>query len=227
MTQKQPNLTKYLALATDYDGTIAKDGKVKLSTWSAISKLRRSGKKIILVTGRRIISLNRVCNRLTEFDLIVAENGAVIYNPQTQKSQLLGQQPERDFIDTLKDKGVNPLTVGEIIIATWKPHHNTVIEVIQAMNLPLEIILNKKAVMILPTGVNKASGLKTAIASLNLSLENIIGIGDAENDIDLLNISGFGISVANGLPILKQQADWITQGERGEGVEEAIDRMVN
>ena len=223
----QKNISnKYLALATDYDGTIAKDGRVKQSTWSAISKLRQSGKKIILVTGRRITSLFKVCDRLTEFDLIVAENGAVIYNPSTQKSQLLGQKPPQDFIDTLKAKQVKPLTVGEVIVATWKPHDNTVTKVIKAKNLSLEIIFNKKAVMILPTGVNKASGLKTALYQLNLSPDNIIGIGDAENDLDLLNISGFGIAVANALPILKQQADWVTTGERGNGVEQAIEWML-
>ncbi len=226
MNQNKPNLNQYLALATDYDGTIAKDGRVKQTTRAAIANLRQSGKKVILVTGRRIISLKRVYDRLADFDLIVAENGAVIYNPQTEKSQLLGQKPPQDFIDFLNNKGVNPLTVGEVVVATWKPHHNSAIEVIKTMNLPLEIILNKKAVMILPAGVNKASGLKTAIAELNLSLESVIGIGDAENDLDLLRISGFGIAVANALPILKQQADWIARGERGEGVEQAIEMML-
>lgn len=226
LSPEKNSINNYLALATDYDGTLAKDGRVKQSTWSAISRLHQSGKKIILVTGRRISSLYKVCDRLTEFDLIVAENGAVIYNPNTKKSQLLAEKPPQDFIDTLAAKQVNPLTVGEVIVATWKPHNKTVTEAIQAMNLPLQIILNKKAVMILPRGVNKATGLKVAIAQLNLSPENIIGIGDAENDLDLLNISGFGIAVANALPILKQQADWVTTGERGDGVEEAIALMI-
>lgn len=151
MNQKKPDLTKYLALATDYDGTIAKDGKVKRSTREAISRLRQSGKKTILVTGRRIISLLKVFEDSREFDLIVAENGAVIYNPHTQKTRLLAEKPAQDFIDTLKAKRVTPLTVGEVIVATWKPHDRTVTEVIKAMNLSLEIILNKKAVMILPS----------------------------------------------------------------------------
>lgn len=227
MNQKKPDLTKYLAVATDYDGTIAKDGRVKRSTRSAMAELRKSGKKIILVTGRRIISLLKVFDPLTEFDLIVAENGAVIYHPHSEKSQLLAQKPSQDFIDILTAKQVNPLTVGEVVVATWKPHHKTVTETIKTMNLPLEIILNKRAVMILPAGVNKASGLKVAIEQLNLSLENIIGIGDAENDLDLLNISSFGIAVANALPIVKQQADWVTSKKRGDGVKEAIDLMIN
>ncbi|MGF1489168.1 MAG: HAD family hydrolase [Prochloraceae cyanobacterium] len=226
MNQIKPDLSKYLALATDYDGTIAKDGRVKLSTRSAISSLRNSGKKIILVTGRRIVSLSKVFDNLKEFDLIVAENGAVIYDPNTGKSQLLAQKPPQDFIATLEAKQVTPLTVGEVVVATWKPHDRTVTRVIQAMNLPLEIILNKKAVMVLPKKINKASGLKIAIDRLNLAPENIVGIGDAENDLDLLNISGFGIAVANALPILKQQADWVTTKSRGEGVEEAISLML-
>ena len=44
------------------------------------------------------------------------------------------------------------------------------------------MIFNKGAVMILPSGVNKATGLAAALEELGLSPHNVVGVGDAEND---------------------------------------------
>lgn len=79
----------YLALAADYDGTLARDGQVKASTWEALSRLRQSGKKLILVTGRQIDDLLNVCEGINHFDLVVAENGALLYFPYGDRVKLV------------------------------------------------------------------------------------------------------------------------------------------
>lgn len=58
------------------------------------------------------------------------------------------------------------------------------------MGLDFEIIFNKGSVMVLPSGVNKATGLIAVLKELGLSLHNVIGIGDAENDHGFLRIVG-------------------------------------
>jgi len=73
---------RYLALAVDYDGTAALDDRLSDSAAVAIERLRVSGRRAVLVTGRRVSDLLRVCPRLDLFDLIVAENGAVLYDPR-------------------------------------------------------------------------------------------------------------------------------------------------
>ncbi len=225
MLDRQLKSNSYLAIATDYDGTIAENGRVKASTWGALSLWRQSGKKLILVTGRILDDLLRVCDRIEEFDLIVAENGAIIYCPLKKEVKLLAKPPNEVFIENLKKRGVDPVLVGQVIVATWQPHQQIVTEVIQEMDLSLEVILNKRAVMVLPAGVNKASGMEIAIEQLNISPDRIIAVGDAENDIDLLKLSGLGVAVGNATPELKKLADWVTQGERGKGVEELIEKI--
>ena len=73
----------YLALATDYDGTIADDGAVDTPTLAALERLRAGARHLLLVTGRELTDLQRVMPRLDLFDLVVAENGALLYDPAT------------------------------------------------------------------------------------------------------------------------------------------------
>jgi HAD superfamily hydrolase (TIGR01484 family) len=75
---------RYLALACDYDGTLAQHGQVDARTREALGRLRKSGRRLLLVTGRELDDLRRVCPDLEPFDLIVAENGAVLYEPRTR-----------------------------------------------------------------------------------------------------------------------------------------------
>ncbi|MBC8025151.1 MAG: HAD-IIB family hydrolase, partial [Steroidobacteraceae bacterium] len=177
---------RYLALCTDYDGTIAHHGKVDAPTIAALEELRASGRKLILVTGREIDDLQTVCDRLDLFDRVVAENGALIYRPATKEERVLGEAPSAAFVAALRKRGVERISVGRSIVATWTPHENAVLDAIRELGLELQVIFNKGAVMILPAGVNKASGLKAALEELKISIHNTVGVGDAENDHALL-----------------------------------------
>jgi hypothetical protein len=216
---------RYLALASDYDGTLATHGHVNQETLAALERLR-NGRKLILVTGRELDDLLRIFEQIHLFDLVVAENGALLYNPATREEKLLCSQPPEEFIKALRDRGVDPLSVGRAIVATWQPNETKVHEAIRELGLELQVILNKDAVMVLPSGVNKASGLKVALSELGLSPHNTVGIGDAENDQALLSLCGFGVAVANALDMLKESADFVTKGARGAGVVEIIDKLV-
>jgi HAD superfamily hydrolase (TIGR01484 family) len=217
---------RYRALATDYDGTIAHHGTVTAETAASLDAFRHSGRKLLLVTGRELPDLQRVCPMLDLFDRCVVENGAVIYTPSTGHIRVLCEPPPKVLIDTLQARGVTPISVGHVIVATWEPHEKTVLEVIHDLGLELQVIFNKGAVMILPSGVNKASGLHEALNGLCLSPHNVVGVGDAENDHALLSLSECGVAVANAVPLLKQRADIVTTGRAGEGVSELIAAMI-
>src|SRR5688572_32652460 len=112
---------RYLALATDYDGVIARDGIPSGAALSAIKRLRQSGRRAILVTGRRLEDLRQSCPDLSLFDYVVAENGAVVYQPRTREETILAEPPPANFIERLKELGVAPLEVGRVLVATWLP----------------------------------------------------------------------------------------------------------
>jgi hypothetical protein len=121
---------------------------------------------------------------------------------------------------------VERVSVGRVIIATWEPWETLVLETIKDHGLELQVIFNKGAVMILPAGVNKASGLLAALKKMGLSPHNAVGIGDAENDHALLALCECGVATANALPTLKEAADFVTTGERGAGVTELIQGLL-
>ena len=217
---------RYLALCCDYDGTIAHHGRVDEPTLAALERLRESGRKLVLVTGRELDELQTVMPRLDLFARVVAENGALLYRPETREEQPLDDPPPQSFVDKLVERGVGPISVGRVIVATWEPHENTVLKTIRDCGLELQVIFNKGAVMVLPAGVNKASGLRAALAELNLSRHNAVAVGDAENDHAFFNICECAVAVANALPAVKEKADIVTFADHGAGVAELIDEML-
>ena len=217
---------RYYVLATDYDGTLAKDGKVNDDTLKALKQVKKSGRKIILVTGREMKELEMVFPEYGVFDLIVAENGALILNPENQQEILLGSRPPDNFIDELKNKNVFPLSVGKIIVATWEPHENTVLKAIKNAGIEHQVIFNKGAVMVLPPGINKAKGLTEALNHLRMSMHNIVAIGDAENYNAMLQAAECPVAVANALDSVKEQAAFVTTADHGEGVSELINHLI-
>jgi HAD superfamily hydrolase (TIGR01484 family) len=84
---------RYLALACDYDGTLARQGRVDERTLAALQRLRASRRKVILVTGREKEDLKTVNPSFDHFDVIVAENGALVYRPRSREEKVLGKPP--------------------------------------------------------------------------------------------------------------------------------------
>jgi HAD superfamily hydrolase (TIGR01484 family) len=217
---------RYFALACDYDGTLAEHGRVSEATIAALERLRASGRKLLLVTGRQLDDLIQVFPQVHLFDRVVAENGGVLYDVATREVHSLAEKPPDHFARELERRGVQPVSVGRVIVATWEPHGQTVFQVIHELNLELQVIFNKGAVMVLPSGVNKATGLMRALDSLKLSRHNTVAIGDAENDHAFLAACECGVAVANALDSVKARADWVTPSDHGAGAIELINRMI-
>ena len=216
----------FLALATDYDGTLAQDGVVDPDTLTALRRFKDSGRRLILVTGRELPDLERAFPELGCCDLIVAENGALLYESGTGRETVLAPAPPEAFVARLRERGVHPLSVGRSIVASWEPMQDRVLETIRELGLELQIVFNKGAVMVLPSGVNKASGLAAALTECGLSPHNVVAIGDAENDHAFLALCGCSVAVANALDSVKAEADLVTGGARGNGVRELIERLL-
>ena len=214
---------RYRAIATDYDGTLATDGRVSDTTLIALKRYQQAGGKLLMVTGRELSDLQRAFPELAIFDGVVVENGAVFFHPPSQRLQLLADPFPTEFVTALQTQQVTPINTGHIIVSTWQPHGTVVQQTIQAMGFEARVIMNKRAVMVLPAGITKATGLSAALADLGLTPETVAGIGDAENDFDLIKSCGLGVAVANALPAVKDMADRVTTQPRGVGVEELID----
>lgn len=219
------NLQASIALACDYDGTLAHRGAVSDATLRALERFRQSGRKLFLVTGRLLPELERLLPRLDLFDAIVAENGPVLFHPRAHETTLLAARRSDCLIVELRKRGVD-ITAGEVVLAALRKYETQIDDAIRSAGLDLQLIYNKDSVMILPPEVDKMSGLRAALASSEIAAEQVIAVGDGENDEPMLAGCGCGVAVANAVAELKTKADFVTAGERGEGVIEVIERVL-
>lgn len=217
---------RWKALATDFDGTLAEMGAVSPATREAIAGFRQDGGKVVLVTGRLYSDFSGLGISLEEFaDMVVAENGALLVDPRDGTAFSFGAPPPPNFASELIRRGASPVTFGRTIVATVEPFESLALELVREMGLEHQIIFNKGAVMVLPPGVNKASGLVAAAQRMGLSPSDFVGVGDGENDHALLQVCGLSAAVANALPALLQEVMYVTTEPAGAGVAELIAAM--
>jgi hydroxymethylpyrimidine pyrophosphatase-like HAD family hydrolase len=217
---------RYRVLACDYDGTVASQGVLAPETAAALQRLRESGRRVVLVTGRILDELLDICDDMDVFDLAVLENGALLYNPATGHQRLLAPSLPARFVAALKARGVTPLSVGRAICSTWDPFEAVVVRTIHEMELDLQIVFNKHSVMVLPASVNKATGLNAALDVLGETAEATVAVGDAENDLVMLRMVGCGVAVDNALASVKNRADLVMDEPAGAGVRQLIHEIV-
>jgi hypothetical protein len=154
--------------------------------------------------------------------MVVVENGAVLYRPADGSMTLASGKIPRRFIEELKARGVTPLEEGKVIVATWEPNEIEVLNTIRDLGLELDVIFNKGAVMILPAGVNKGTGLRAVLKELQFSAHNVVGVGDAENDHAFLQLCECSVAVANALPSIAERVDLVMTADHGAGVVELV-----
>jgi len=216
---------RFVAVALDFDGTIAHDSHVPARVVAGLRRVKESGRQMLLVTGRELPELLAIFPEIALFDRVVAENGAVLYRPDTGESRDLADPPPPQLVALLRARDV-PISVGDSIIATVEPYETAVLAAIRELGLERPVIFNKGAVMILPPGVNKASGLAAALHELGLSARNIVAVGDAENDHALLDAAEYSVAVENAIPTLKAAADRVTVQPGGDGVLEILAELL-
>ena len=208
----------FRAVALDLDGTTARDDRVSPDVVAAIDDARRD-RAVLLVTGRTGAELDRVFPGLTaHFDAVVTENGAVLAHATGSP----GSRPLHEPIDSsvsaaLARRGVR-VEHGEVLLALDGAAAGTAVDVLAGLGLDHQVVHNRGSAMILPAGVTKATGLLAALADLGLSPHNVIAVGDAENDLSLLNTAEVGVAVADAVPSLIEHADVVLVDPDGAGV---------
>ena len=215
---------KFSALALDYDGTIAVNGVFDPAVREAVGEARRRGIIVILVTGRRLPDLHHVAGDLTCFDVIVAENGAVLEFPASGRHVLIGHAPSPGFLQELQRREI-PFTAGESVVEADAQWAGPILEVIRLLEQPLILAFNRGRLMVLPQAIGKSTGLRQALLALRVSIHNTVGVGDAENDHDLLDACEVGVAVEWGSAALRAVADEIIAGTGPAAVANYIERV--
>jgi hydroxymethylpyrimidine pyrophosphatase-like HAD family hydrolase len=215
---------KLSAIALDYDGTIARGDVLDASVREAIAAVRTTGVTVLLVTGRILEELRRVAGDLHFVDGIVAENGAVVYFPDSGHTSMLAPGVHERFLAELNGRAI-PFRAGLSLVDCDARDGPRLLDAIRALELPLVLVFNGGRVMVLPQGVSKATGLQAALDILRLSPRNCLAIGDAENDHELLRLAEVGVAVQWGSQTLRSAADFVISGTGPPAVADFLRRF--
>jgi hydroxymethylpyrimidine pyrophosphatase-like HAD family hydrolase len=217
-------MARFLALATDGDGTLTTRGHMSHATVSALQRWLQSSGRLILVTGESVENARSFSHgRL--FHRIVAENGAILLDPATGEQRHLCQPRPENLLRELHAR-VNCMRGGKVIMMCQTAQRMAVERALRELGSDWQSVPNRRDLMVVPPGVSKATGLSAALEELQLSSSEVVAVGDAENDLPLIECCGLGVAVANAKPMLKHAAQLTLNHKAGRGVAELIERML-
>lgn len=207
-------------LAFDFDGTLALNGDVPPEVETALEQCRASGHVLFLVTGRRYetVSLGHLAEL---FSGIVWENGAVLSHTASGETYLPFGQLDARLLKAIEEAGI-PFEQGLAIAATWTPHDQALWRILSSHGSSTSIEYNKSAVMVLPPGATKGTGLERLLALCGLSPRNLAAFGDAENDLSMLTLAEVSVAVADAVPAVIETSDVLATAPGPQGVLEIL-----
>ena len=114
-----------------------------------------------------------------------------------------------------------------LIIDPQKPGRiETVIDKIRETSKNLSIVqYDDRSIDVMPKSCSKRNGVAKLAEMLGIAMNDIMAIGDNENDHEMLKYVGLGIAVKNATDALKSVADYISEGEAAAGVAEAVEKF--
>lgn len=212
-------------IACDFDGTGAVDGRPAPELYAALAEARAQGIVTLLATGRVLEDVQRACEELSPFDAIVAENGAIVFLCGLSRTIQIGNPPPEHFLGELRAHGV-PFHTGAVIVGTWEPHAYKVLELIRRFGIDAQLVFNRAALMVLPSGITKAVGIRRALDELGRSERNLVAFGDAENDIPMLIGAEVGVAARGAIPAVASLCDDSLSQAGGAGVAVYIRKLL-
>lgn len=228
---------KIEALAIDVDGTITDSSRrVCISALKAIRKVEKSGIPVIIATGNIVDYAYATATLVGTTGGLVCENGGVIYKDglNNDKVIVLGDKNnvnsayahlQDELGENLPIKVVDDAKSRLSEIAFYKNMDSTPIKEC-LKDYDVRIYDSGFAIHITDATVNKGSSLKKLATLTGLNIENIMAIGDSENDLEFLSHAGLSVAVANASDDLKDLADYICENKYGDGVSEAVDKFI-
>ena len=214
------------AIACDFDGTGATDGRLALELSAALEAARIQGIVTVLATGRVLEDVQAACGNFSPFDAVVAENGGVVWLCDLKRTIQIGRPPPDHLLGELRSACI-PFHTGTVMIGTGDRHAAQILELIRRFGVDRQLSFNRKALMLVPVGVNKAVGVRRALEELGRSERNLIAFGEAENDVPLLLAAEVGIAARGAVLSVAALADERLSQPAGAGVALYIRRLLN
>ncbi|RSK52671.1 Cof-type HAD-IIB family hydrolase [Bacillus canaveralius] len=232
-------------IALDMDGTLLNDQlEISMANRQAIEEAQQQGIHVVLSTGRSRMTCREYAESLKLSSYLVTVNGSEIWN---EKGELIERnRVEHDLVQWMwgltQTHKANFWAISSDSV--WNNEMPDDIKALEWLKFGFdieddqirEIILNELKtkgmfevtnssptnIEVNPLGINKALGIKSVCDRLDITMKEVMAVGDSLNDIAMIKEAGLGIAMGNAQPIVKETADWITATNNEDGVAKAI-----
>lgn len=226
-------MNKIKAIAVDIDGTLTDNTrKICINAIKALRKTEKKGIPTILVTGNIVPYTRAISFSIGTSGGMVCENGGVIYSNYKVKVVADINKAKKAY-EFLKNNPSTKNKIKKVPFAELRQSEITMIRTNDAedikeslKNHDIEIYDTKFALHLTDPNVSKGSSLKLIADNLCINMDEIMGIGDSENDLSFLKEVGFSVAVSNANEKLKEIVDYVTVNKFGDGVAEAINKFI-
>ena len=228
------------AIAVDIDGTITDDTrKICISAIEALRKAEKAGIPTIIVTGNVVNYAYATEVLIGCSGGIVCENGGVVFK-EGENNNAVETLVERDFVtsaeehlkEKLGDKFEKHASHDNMYRLTETVFYKTLAreELEDALKDfkyldELELYDSGFALHVTDKRVNKGTSLRYLCERNEINMENVMAIGDSQNDEDFLREVGYKIAVGNADDKLKEISTYACEKRFGDGVAEAIEKF--
>ncbi|NJD51506.1 MAG: phosphoglycolate phosphatase [Candidatus Methanoperedens sp.] len=213
---------KYKAVVVDIDGTITySDRSIDCK---AVAALRSLHVQVVVATGNVLCVARTVAKLLGTRGIVIAENGGVVECGKVEADTSHIKEC-REALEILEQHFSSlEMLDRENRITEIGLRRNFDVDKARKLlgNAPVDIVDTGFAIHIKSKKVNKGTGLRRIAQMMGLDVQDFVAFGDSPNDIEMLEVAGFGVAVGNAHPDLKKVARLVTKGEHGTGVEEAV-----
>lgn len=246
----------YKLFITDLDGSIIDESEVISSkNVEAINLLRKNDIEVTIATGRRWSSITKIVEPLNLNIPVIIYNGAGIYDPVKNSYLYLKYLSKKEVAESLTviseywdyiKLGVywdDKLIEDKEALGLLKQNKEGIIKIfIEGEEKFIKELKNKilqdkdclnvvfssyKYLEILPKGVSKGKALKELVKFLGIKLEEVIALGDYDNDEEMIKWAGLGITLENASIRLKKVANYIIEASPKESVYYIIQEVLN
>ncbi|MEM0353841.1 MAG: phosphoglycolate phosphatase [Archaeoglobaceae archaeon] len=212
------------AIAIDIDGTLT--DRRRAINCRAVEALRKLKIPVILATGNVSCFARAIAKAIGVSDIVICENGGVVRFSYDGEDIVLGNKEKCiRAMEELKKHFLVELLDFEFRKSEVCMRRTFDIEKAREIlrGFDVKLLDSKFAYHIADSAVSKGRALKFIAERIGIDVGEFAVIGDSENDIEMFEVAGFGIAVANADTKLKEIADLITPSNDGDGVVETLE----
>ena len=228
------------AIAVDIDGTITDEKRqICISAIEALRKAEEAGISTIIVTGNVVNYAYAIEVSIGCSGGLVAENGGIVFK-EGENNNAVEIMVNKNFVESaekhLKEKfgekfnrhashdNMYRLTETLFYKTISREEIEEALEDFKYLD-EIEIYDSSFGLHITDKRVNKGTSLRYLCERNGINMENVMSIGDSQNDEDFLKEAGYKIAVGNAEDRLKEISTYSCEKYFGDGVAEAIEKF--